>query len=59
MREMFKLSQEHIERIEAMINNVVSTVEGSDDIEMKIIDNDEYAAILYVCVDSGYKKKGD
>ena len=34
MPEQFKLSKEHIEAIEKMINNVISTVEGSDDIEL-------------------------
>lgn len=42
-----------------MINNVISTVEGSDDIELKIIDNEEWEAVLYVGIDSAYRKFGD
>ena len=59
MPEQFKLSKEHIEAIEKMINNVISTVEGSDDIELKIIDNEEWEAVLYVGIDSAYRKFGD
>jgi hypothetical protein len=59
MSEQFKLSKEQIEAIEKMINNVISTVEGSDDIELKIIDNEEWEAVLYVGVDSAYRQFGD
>lgn len=59
MPEQFKLSQEQIAKIEQMINNVISTVEGSDDMELGIIDNDEWGAVLYVGIDSSYKRFGD
>jgi len=52
MSELFKLSKEQIETIENMINNVISTIEGSDDTEIKIIDNEECEAFLYVAIDS-------
>ena len=56
MIEKFKLLPDQIEQIENMINNVISTVSGSDDIEIKIIDNEEWEANLTVCIDSDWKK---
>lgn len=56
MNEQFKLSKENIEQIERMVNNVISTVEGSDDMELKIIDDNECEAFLYVSIESQYRK---
>ena len=56
METKFKLLPAQIEQIENMINNVISTVSGSDDMEIKIIDNDEWEANLTVCIDSYWKK---
>lgn len=52
----FKLSEETIEQIEMLVNRVISTIEGSDDTEIKIVDEDGWEAILYVGVNSYYKK---
>lgn len=57
LTEKFKLSKENIEQIERMINNVISTVAGSDDIELKIIDNDECEAFLTVGIESYWKEQ--
>ncbi len=55
MTEKFKLSQEHIEKIERMINNVISTGGGSDDMELKIIDNAECEAFLTAGIEAYWK----
>jgi hypothetical protein len=56
LTEKFKLSQENIEQIEKMMNNVISTVEGSDDMEIKIIDTRQWESYLNVGIDSHWKK---